>query len=546
MFKNIRVGIRLGAGFAVIIILMIIMLVISIVSMESSSYRLERIVNVNNVRIKLSYDMIDASREMSIQFRNIMLVRDRGDRRELIRKSIDTILEKRKTYTSYLDKMEEMIPAEDVRGLSLTANVKSNGETVKGIQDRIISMVESGRFAEATNETVDAYPVVSKWINSISELIKYNEDRNAMRYNQVVEEQEAARLWLIITGLIAVLGGALISFYLTKGIISPLKSVSNAANRIASGDLTGDIDDDDRTDEIGLMMQTMQKMNINLREQTRGIFEGINVLASSTSQVSATAKQLAASAQETLTSVSETTVTMEEVKQTSRIASQKATMVSEVSNNAVQISDSGRKSAEEFFAIMGKIREQMDFIANSIVKLSEQSQAIGLIIAAVNDLANQSNLLAVNASIEASKAGEHGKGFTVVAQEVRSLAEQSRDATNQVRLILNDIQKSISGAVMSTEQGKNAVDEGVRQSVDARESIRLMAEGIVKSAQASMQIMVSINEQVVGIDQVALAMDNIKKATEQIAESTRQSEDLSRNLNDLGGRMKQMVSGFRV
>lgn len=99
---------------------------------------------------------------------------------------------------------------------------------------------------------------------------------------------------------------------------------------------------------------------------------------------------------------------------------------------------------------------------------------------------------------------------------------------------------------MSTEQGKNAVDEGVRQSVDARESIRLMAEGIVKSAQASMQIMVSINEQVVGIDQVALAMDNIKKATEQIAESTRQSEDLSRNLNDLGGRMKQMVSGFRV
>ena len=106
----------------------------------------------------------------------------------------------------------------------------------------------------------------------------------------------------------------------------------------------------------------------------------------------------------------------------------------------------------------------MTFIADSIVRLSEQSIAIGEIISSVGDLASQSNLLAVNASIEAAKAGEHGKGFAVVAQEVRSLAEQSKESTEQIRRILNDIQKAISSAVMATEQGGKTVENSVLQS----------------------------------------------------------------------------------
>ena len=132
----------------------------------------------------------------------------------------------------------------------------------------------------------------------------------------------------------------------------------------------------------------------------------------------------------------------------------------------------GRKSVESAIEGMQRIREQMESIAESIVQLSEQSQAIGEIIATVNDLAEQSNLLAVNAAIEAAKAGEQGKGFAVVAQEVKSLAEQSKQATAQVRTILGDIQKATSAAVMATEQGSKAVEAGVKQSGEAGESIR--------------------------------------------------------------------------
>jgi methyl-accepting chemotaxis protein len=201
-----------------------------------------------------------------------------------------------------------------------------------------------------------------------------------------------------------------------------------------------------------------------LRELTREIRDGVGVLASSTSEILATTTQVAAGAAETATAVSETTSTVEEVKQTSQVASEKARYVSETAQKSAQVSQTGRKSVDETIVCMSRIHEQMDLIAEGIVRLSEQGQSIGEIMASVNDLAEQSNLLAVNASIEAAKAGEQGQGFAVVAQEVRSLAQQSKQATAQVRTILTDFQKATSAAVLAAEQGSTAVDSGVKQS----------------------------------------------------------------------------------
>jgi methyl-accepting chemotaxis protein len=195
---------------------------------------------------------------------------------------------------------------------------------------------------------------------------------------------------------------------------------------------------------------------------------------------------------------------------------------------------------------MKHIQDQMESVAASIVRLSEQSQAIGEIIATVSDLAEQSNLLAVNAAIEAAKAGEQGKGFAVVAQEVKGLAEQSKQATAQVRAILNDIQKAMSAAVMATEQGSKAVQAGVQQSAEAGQAIRMLAESIAESAQAATQIAASSQQQLVGMDQVAGAMENIKQASAQNAAGMKQVETTAQNLRDLGQKLKQLVEQYRT
>jgi methyl-accepting chemotaxis protein len=279
------------------------------------------------------------------------------------------------------------------------------------------------------------------------------------------------------------------------------------------------------------------------RAITRQLRESVALLASSAAEILATTTQVAAGAAETATAVSETTATVEEVKQTAQVSSQKAKYVSESAQKVAQVSHAGRKSVEDATQGMQRIQEQMESIAGSIVRLSEQGQAIGEIIASVNDLAEQSNLLAVNAAIEAARAGEQGKGFAVVAQEVKSLAEQSKQATGQVRTILGDIQKATSAAVLATEQGAKAVEAGVKQSAQAGESIRLLAEGIAEAAQAATQIAASSQQQMAGMDQVALAMDNIKQASVQNVAGTKQAETAARSLNELGQRLGALVGG---
>ena len=278
-----------------------------------------------------------------------------------------------------------------------------------------------------------------------------------------------------------------------------------------------------------------------VRTITRQLLESIAQLSASSAEILATTTQVASSAAETAAAVSETTATVEEVKQTAQVASQKARNVSDSAQKVAQVSQAGRKSVEDSIAGMHHIQEQMESIAESIVRLSEQGQAIGEIIATVNDLAEQSNVLAVNAAIEATKAGEYGKGFGVVAQEVKSLAEQSKQATAQVRAILGDIQKATSTAVLATEQGHKAVDAGVKQSADASNSIRQLAESINEAAQAATQIAASSQQQMVGMDQVALAMASIKQASLQNVAGTKQAEGAAQNLHELGVRLGALI-----
>jgi len=283
----------------------------------------------------------------------------------------------------------------------------------------------------------------------------------------------------------------------------------------------------------------------NLVRQNGEILEAAEILAASSSEIMTSMSQIASGATETAATVNETSGIVEEVKLTAQLSSQKARKVSEAAQKAVGVSVSGRKSVEDSVSGMGRIQEQVAFIADSIVRLSEQSQAIGEIIATVNDLAEQSNLLAVNAAIEAAKAGEQGRGFAVVAQEVKSLAEQSKEATSQVRTILNDIQKATNTAVLAAEQGNKAVEDGVRLFGEAGESIRLLGGSIEESAQAAVQIAASSQEQLTGMDQVAQAMGEIKLASEQNASGMKQVEAAVGNLHELGRKLKELVEQFK-
>lgn len=419
----------------------------------------------------------------------------------------------------------------------------------------------------------------------LDEMVQREEELLAQRAASADAAVRSAEITVIAGTLLALLIAGLVGFAITRNVAGPLRKLTVAADRITIGDLGGSIDLGERRDEIGQLAQAfgrmtnslrsmanaaeqiasgdlrvsfaaqspqdvlghaLVKMSSNLRAQIGGMLEGATVLGSAASEIVASTTQLAAGASESAAAVSQTTTTVEEVRQTAHMASQKARAVSDSAQKVVQIANSGRKSTEESLAGMGRIRSQMEAIGSSMMRLSEQTQAIGQIIASVEDLAAQSNLLAVNAAIEAAKAGDQGKGFGVVAQEVKSLAEQSRQATERVRAILGDIQKATTAAVMATEQGAKAVDSGSRLTESAGETIQSLAGSVTEAAQAATQIAASSQQQLVGMDQVAGAMESIKQASTQNVASARQLETAARNLSELGQRLKSLVAGYSV
>jgi len=413
--------------------------------------------------------------------------------------------------------------------------------------EEIIPLILADKTAESRQIAAGVQQGRHEKIRDLTEELSRAADENARR--AVEESGLAAERTLhqfVMVGALAILLAAAMALLISRIIAAPLRMISAIAGQVASGNLTVSIPTGQRTDEVGELLRAFGAMLEGLRKLMREINEGVGVLSSTSGQILATTTQVASGAAETATAVSETTATVEEVKQTAQLASQKARNVSDSAQKAAQVSLGGRKSVDEAMQGMGRIQEQMESIAESIVRLSEQSQAIGEIIATVNDLAEQSNLLAVNAAIEANKAGEQGKGFAVVAQEVKSLAEQSKQATAQVRTILGDIQKATGTAVLATEQGNKAVQAGVKQTADTGEAIRLLADSIAEASQAATQIAASSQQQMVGMDQVALAMENIKQASVQNVAGTKQAEVAAQNLHELGQKLQQLAAQYRV
>ncbi|HVK94333.1 MAG TPA: methyl-accepting chemotaxis protein [Noviherbaspirillum sp.] len=411
----------------------------------------------------------------------------------------------------------------------------------------VLPALQSGKRDQASAAIVGPMQEKFEVIRNIADRLGDQQFVDAEKRMQQAEVLvDDAQATLVAANMVAILIGLLLVIWFDRIIATPLRQATATAQKIASGDLTVAVQTSGGTDEVGQLLQALESMVNAWKQQVKETNSGIVTLSTAASEILAGTMQSAAGATETAAAVSETTATVEEVKQTALLASQKARMVSDAAQKAAQTADTGRKAIEGGVDGMENVQEQMESIAETIVRLSERSQAIAEIIATVGGLAEQSNLLAVNAAIEAAKAGEQGKGFAVVAQEVKDLAEQSRQATKQVRLILSDIQKAIGAAVMTTEQGSRTVASGVVQVGEAGDAIKILADSIADAAQAAAQIAASSQQQLAGMDQVAQAMENIKQVSAENAAGSRQSEASAQNLHELGQKLKQMSERFKL
>ena len=320
---------------------------------------------------------------------------------------------------------------------------------------------------------------------------------------------------------------------------------SEFATRVAQGDLTGRVNANGSAD-LRTLSDNLNGMVTGLSELSSRVQEGVQSISLSTSEILAAVSQHTVSASQQSAAINETSATMEELRTAAEQTARKAKDVAEQAQSSAKVSEEGTEAVDAITRAMEETRDRVGAMAKDILLLSEQSQQIGEITATVNDLADQSNILALNASIEAAKAGEHGKGFAVVAAEVRNLAEQSKQATDQVRAILGDIQKATTSAVLATERGTKVVEDSLGLTHRAGDGIRSLAGTIQDAALAAQQISASVHEQSVGMDQITQAVKDMSASTTQFVAGAQQSQEAAEDLNNMSRQLASLTERYQV
>ncbi len=383
------------------------------------------------------------------------------------------------------------------------------------------------------------------WNRSLEQARNLLGEAIAIGQKRVGEVYEESRTSIIIAIAGAALLSLLITYALRSSITGPLGTFMNFVERVGRGELGGQMAVTGK-DEIGRLGATLNNMVDGLKDLARQSREATENLHAAAAEIRASTQEQAASVEEQLAAVQETAATVDEITHAGAQIGKRAQEVIASAQAAAQTSVSGLQAVDETARAMDSIREQAEAVAENIVALSEKTQAVGEIIASVNDISERTHLLALNAAIEAAAAGENGRSFAVVASEMKTLADQAKDATMQVRSILGDIQRGINSSVMLTEEAVKRVAAGKERTDITQQTITGISGQIQESVQTFQQIVASTNQQQLGIEQVMSALQNIRQASQQTAAGTRQLDTAAANLSTLAQQLLGLAERYRL
>jgi len=346
--------------------------------------------------------------------------------------------------------------------------------------------------------------------------------------------------------LVALLGIALGAAVAALVVIRPVRELTRVTRLIVrDGDLTLAIKSHER-DELGELAHAFSAMVKNLRGALDKLAVANRDLGSLTAELNASANEQTRNATRQASALQQTHTTAKEIEQTSRLAAEKAARVVSDAERADELGRQGEDAIERTVSGLTAIRSEVSEIAGGIQALSERTAQIAGITETVKDLADQSNMLALNAAIDAVRSGEHGKGFAVVAREIRSLADQSIASTRRVREVLDDIGAGIRRVAAMSQAGAQKIEGGLEQ-VRASGASLSQLSGIVRdNSSSARQIAAAVSQQNAGIAQIFSAMGDLSKMMNETMASIEATSGAASRLESVSSGAADVVKSYRV
>lgn len=345
--------------------------------------------------------------------------------------------------------------------------------------------------------------------------------------------------------LVAIVAGTLVSMIIGRKIIQPLQQAMNSAQRIAQGNLTGPIEHGSN-DETGQLLSALDGMQNKLREMISSIRNDSEELLHMAEILSQSSNQIAAGTSEQSDAASSMASAVEELTVSINVVSDNARDADKTVQDAARHSLSGMEALDKVSGAMQKISATVNESAQIIQTLGHESERISTIVNTIQDIADQTNLLALNAAIEAARAGEQGRGFAVVADEVRKLAERTTNSTQEIASMIQAIQASAIKAVESMQAGVQVVEEGGELASSAHSAMTEVKQGANHTEATVSEISSALSEQSVASQQIATHVENIAQMAERNNSASQETASSASRMKELAVEMKRMVGRFQV
>lgn len=494
---DVKIGVRLGVGFGLIMLLLILLSMLGASSMGRVNSKLERIVKVDYEKIKHANE-VSRSINTLISNMQLMMLKEHAARDGVMQ----AIEDNRKSYGVAIDALEKLEITEKEK--ESIANVKTAIADAKKADNEVISLSLGNRNEEAIavfNKV--ATPLLEKIYISLDTLVKQEEENVGAQYLDAAALYANTRRLTLVIAVIAVILSALISYFVTRSITRPLSSALEASNRLATGDLTLAIEAKG-SDETGQLLCAMKNMVEKMKSVIADVKSAANSVATGSQQLSSSAEQTSQGAAEQAAAAEEASSSMEQM----------ASNVKQNADNALETEAIARKSA-------ANAEEGGEAVARTVTAMKEIAGKISII----EEIARQTNLLALNAAIEAARAGEHGKGFAVVASEVRKLAERSQSAAAEIGNL-----------------SKTSLD--VADS--AGEMLKKMVPDIKRTSELVQEISAASREQDMGVNQINKAIQQLDQVIQQNASISEEMASTSEELANQAEQLYAAVSFFTL
>ncbi len=457
---------------------------------------------------------------------------------DLMHKDIDIIEEHWKEY------MEEPAPEH------LQAAVNTFIQQFEVVKDQgynpAIEKIESGEYRGANIlllKTIN--PAIAKMQEAMDTLVKDEEIEAAKAFKDADEQYHSMVTQVTILLVAGISIGILLAWVIISGISKGVTSVEMVANSLADGDLTGRVDYKSK-DEIGHIATAFNRM--------------ADKFSTAITQVKDAVSQLAAAAEETSVVNAQTTSGINQQQmETSQVATaitQMNSTVHEVARSAVAAAEAAKEADvtfEEGKLVVDKIIDAITELANEVEQSSQvirelehESESIGSVLDVIKGIAEQTNLLALNAAIEAARAGEQGRGFAVVADEVRTLAGRTQQSTQEIEEMINRLQSGANKAVQVMEVSKQKSEHGVAQATAAAEALNTINQAVERINTMNTQIASAAEEQSTVTEEINRNIVNINNVAEQTSEGSKQAAQASDDLASLAEQLKKLVGQFKV